>query len=111
MSRISRPKGPLDPKTPWDSYTYDWTPDPLLVRSRNKNSLTARLERLEATPDATGPAVDVMTAARLLGCGRTAIFRFVRLGVLKLAKKTGKKTMLLRESVERLARSGPVGRR
>lgn len=53
-------------------------------------------------------AVDVDTAAEMMGCKRRMVFRLLSEGVLRPATRWGKKTMILKDSVD--AALIPAGR-
>lgn len=67
-------------------------------------SLTARVAALEAsTPGST--AVTVLQAGQLLGCGRTEVFALLKSKRLNRARRSGRKVMVTRASVEALLRT------
>lgn len=53
-------------------------------------------------------ALPVDEAAELLGCGRSTVFEYLRSGRLQRARRTGRKAMVTRESVNAFADSAPI---
>lgn len=70
--------------------------------------LVQGLERVEAAGEMApvpvdGKLVPVEVAAKMLGCGRTRVFELLKSGALRKGRSQGRRTMVTRTSVERLA--------